>query len=153
MEMPTPGAEHAQLARLAGTWEGDETLSPSPWSPQGGVAVGRYHSHMALHDFFLLSNYEQEHEGAVTFRGHGVFGWDVPTSTYALYWFDSTGFIPRGPATGSWHGDDLTLEHETEMGHARYVWTLGDGEFRMQIQNSQDGTNWTTLLDGTYART
>ena len=151
--MPTPGAAHAELARLAGSWEGHETLSPSPWTPQGGVAVGRYHCHMALHDFFLLADYEQERDGTVAFRGHGVFGWDAATSTYSMFWFDSTGFVPHGPASGSWDGDTLRLEHAYEQGHARYLWTVGEAELRMRIQNSRDGRAWTTFLDGTYTRT
>jgi hypothetical protein len=150
MEMPTPSVAHAQLARLAGNWEGQETLSPSPIAPQGGVAVGRYHCHMALHDFFLLADYEQERDGAVTFRGHGVFGWEEAAQRYSMYWFDSTGYFPRGPASGSWDGDTLTLAHEYEGGHARYVWTVTDGTMRLRIENSRDGRSWTTVLAGTY---
>ncbi|HEX6311521.1 MAG TPA: DUF1579 family protein [Acidimicrobiia bacterium] len=152
MQMPLPAVEHAQLARLAGSWQGDETLGPSPWNPQGGVTVGRYHCHMALHDFFLFADYEQENEGAITFRGHGVFSWDSTAGQYVLYWFDSTGFIPGGPATGTWEGDALVLEHPSDQGRARYIWELGEGRFRMRIQSSPDGNVWTTFLDGTYTR-
>jgi hypothetical protein len=107
---------------------------------------------MALHDFFLLTDYEQEHEGAVTFRGHAVFGWDASARRYAMYWFDSMGFLPGVPATGTWDDDTLTLAHEYERGHARYVWTVTDGELRMRMQSSSDGKGWATVLDGTYRR-
>ena len=152
MDLPTPGPEHIELGRLAGTWEGEETVSPSPWSPQGGTATGRYHSRLALHDFFLLTDYEQEHEGAVTFRGHGIFGWDPDTARYVMYWFDSMGFLPGEPATGAWEGDTLTLTHVYERGHARYVWSVGDNELRMRIESSPDGQEWAVVLDGTYRR-
>jgi len=41
MEMPRPLDEHKRLKSLAGTWEGEETLHPSPWDPKGGTAQGR----------------------------------------------------------------------------------------------------------------
>jgi hypothetical protein len=84
-----------------------------------------------------------------------VFGWDGVHSQYAMYWFDSSGFVPDGPATGTWSrdGNELALTHQSPMGHHRYAWTLGDGEFRMRIENSEDGTKWATFLDGTYTRT
>jgi hypothetical protein len=153
MEMPTPGPEHAQMARLAGTWEGEETLSPSLWSPHGGNTTARYRSHMALHDFFLLTDYEQERDGAITFRGHGIIGWDAPARRYVMYWFDSTGFLPGDPATGTWEGDTLTLAHKHERGHARYVWTVTGRELRMRIENSEDGREWVTFVDGVFQRT
>ena len=40
--MPAPSQAHRKLAEaLAGRWEGDEVLAPSPWGP-GGPAKGRY---------------------------------------------------------------------------------------------------------------
>jgi hypothetical protein len=35
MDMPKPGAPHQQLAKLAGTWTGDEIIGPSPFDPKG----------------------------------------------------------------------------------------------------------------------
>ncbi len=154
MEMPTPGPEQAQLARLAGRWEGREMLSQSQFDPQGGTAVGRYRSHMALHDFYLLTDYEQEFDGVVRFRGHGVTGWDARARRYVMFWFDSTGFVPPAPATGTWDGNTLTLEYAAEgFGHGRYVWILGNGEMQQRIESSPDGKEWATFLDGKYTRT
>jgi hypothetical protein len=40
MEMPKPSDGHRRLERLAGRWEGEEKMEPSPWDPQGGTALG-----------------------------------------------------------------------------------------------------------------
>jgi uncharacterized protein DUF1579 len=152
MEMPKPGPEHQKLAQLAGSWEGEETLHPSPWDPAGGSAKGRYRYEMALEGFYLIGDYEQQRDAEVTFRGHAVIGWNAPHHHYAMYWFDSTGFLPSVPATGPWKDDILVLSHEDPMGHHQYVFHVRDGEFDMRIENSPDGNQWTTFMEGTYRR-
>ena len=70
MEMPQPSAEHSRLERLAGDWEGEEIMHPSKWAPEGATAVGRLKNRLALNGFALISDYEQERDGVVTFTGH-----------------------------------------------------------------------------------
>jgi hypothetical protein len=77
MEMPTPDEHHEKLSVLAGSWVGEETMYPSPWDPAGGGARGFIEARMDLHGMFLVSDYRQERGGAVTYRGHGVYGWDA----------------------------------------------------------------------------
>jgi hypothetical protein len=60
------------LTDLTGTWTGEETLSPSPWSP-GGTALGHHTFTPALGDTALLHDYTQERDGAVTLTGHGIW--------------------------------------------------------------------------------
>lgn len=151
MEMPAPGAEHAQLAQLAGRWEGPETLGPSPVAPEGGTARGRWDSHMALHDLYLFTDYTQERNGHVSYRAHGVLGWDGHDRCYTMRWFDSTGADP-GRATGEWHGDALVLRQSTAVSNSRWVFELGDHELRLRIESSQNGKEWAPSLVGTYAR-
>ena len=85
MEMPKPGAQHAVLARLAGTWIGDETMHPSPWAKEGSQATGTVVATMQIDGFFLVSDYEQRRGDQVTFRGHGVYGWDGPKERYTMH--------------------------------------------------------------------
>ena len=72
MEMPTPSAGHRKLEKIAGQWEGEEKMYPSPWDPKGGIATGRINSRDALNGFALINDYEQERDGKITFSGHGV---------------------------------------------------------------------------------
>src|SRR5664279_4994872 len=91
MEMPKPTEVHHKLAKFAGRWTGKEKLSPSPWDPKGGPAVGRCNNRLAADGFILVHDYEQERGGTVNFRGHGVFSYDCAGKCYMLHWWDSMG--------------------------------------------------------------
>ena len=98
MEMPTPGDAHRRLEVLVGTWIGEETMHPSPWDPQGGVADGTIENRLALDGFNVIQEYTQSRDGQQTFAGHGVFGWDGQRGCYTLHWFDTMG-TPRTGVT------------------------------------------------------
>ena len=153
-DTPRPGAAHAKLARLAGTWRGKETLHPSPWAPEASQCESTLTARIAIDGFFLISDYEQRAGGDVTFRGHGVYGFDAQTQKYTMHWFDSTGVDPGAPATGTWIGDTLTFEHRSPMGHGRYVYTCNeDGSYTFQMSHSMDGQRWAPTMDATFTRT
>ena len=94
MEMPKPTGHHAKLQAMVGEWVGEETMHPSPWSPQAGNATSRTTARLEMDGFFVVSDYVQERDGQVTYRGHGVMGWDSNQKHYTMYWFDSIGCDP-----------------------------------------------------------
>ncbi|MFQ5411817.1 MAG: DUF1579 family protein [Phycisphaerae bacterium] len=150
-EMPRPTEAHRQLEKLAGTWSGEEKLSPSPWDPKGGTATGRVENRSALDGFVVVQDYVQEREGAVSFRGHGVFSHDG--EGYVLHWWDTMG-VPPNVFRGQFEGDTLTMTCNDSQGQSRVVCTVPDSEhytFRMDV--SQDGKEWYTFMEGTYAKT
>jgi Protein of unknown function (DUF1579) len=151
MDMPTPTAEHKLLSRLGGEWAGTDVIHPSRWDPAGGSASSRYRGRMDLGGFYLLLDAEQERGGVVSYQAHGVFGWDARGRCYTMHWFDNVGIDPGAPAIGSLDGDVLTFTHEQRpFGYSRYVFVLGDDEWRLRIENSTDGVEWAPFLDGTY---
>jgi hypothetical protein len=153
MEMPKPTAEHQRLAKLAGNWVGEETIFPSQWAPSGGKATARIQARMDLDGFYLIADYQHEKDGGVHLRGHGVYGWDARGRCYTLHWFDSSGIEHGAPSLGTWEGDTLTLQHEMKpFGHSRYVYQVGEGQYRMRLENSPDGKQWTPFLEGVYRR-
>ncbi len=150
MQMPTPTKEHAELARLAGDWQGTETLFPSPWEPEGGTALGRTRSRIALDGFALVIDYEQERDGAITFRGHGVMTYDPGEGCYVLHWFDSIGSPPER-FSGTFDGDVLTLAHGGPGMHARLCYDVSrEGILRTRMEMSQDGVEWGTFFECDY---
>jgi hypothetical protein len=152
MQMPKPTPAHEKLHALAGEWEGRETLHPSPWAPDTRHAVGRFCMRMAVDGMFLLSDYEEERDGAVVFRGHGVYGYDAKREVYTMYWFDSMGHNPN-ETLGTWDGETLTFANRSDHGHARYVYTLrGPDEMSFRIDSSRDGEQWTCLMEGEFRR-
>ncbi len=95
MEMPKPTEAHRRLERLVGAWTGQERLHPSPWDPSGGPAVGHVENRAALDGFAVIHDYEQERNGTVTYRGHGIYTWDSTRRQYMMHWWDSMGFPPN----------------------------------------------------------
>jgi hypothetical protein len=150
---PQPSPEHLRLHRLAGTWSGDEKILPSPWDPKGGPARGTLRARVDLDGFFLVTEYVEERDGEVCYRGHGVYGWNGRDGCYTMHWFDSLGDGSPAPARGRWEGDRLVFESQGPLGFSRYVYDLdGDDAYTFRIENSQDGKSWTALMEALYRR-
>ncbi|MBT8462799.1 MAG: DUF1579 domain-containing protein [Gemmatimonadetes bacterium] len=150
--MPKPGDGHRRLEALAGTWVGEERMYPSDWDPVGGTAIGRTTSRIAVGGFALVTDYEQERDGAVTFSGHGVFTFDSGKDEYSLFWLDSIGSPPEIFA-GGFTGDVLTLAHAGPPMHVRLIWDLSKpGTLQSSMEMSADGVAWKKLFDAVYER-
>jgi hypothetical protein len=150
MQKPTPG--HLMLEKLAGFWEGEETMHPSQWDPNGGVAIGRNKHELSLDGFALISDYEQERDGAITFTGHGVYTYDPEEERYSLHWFDCMGSPPE-LFVGGFEGDALTLAHGGPGMHARMTYDLSTpGAMKSKMEMSSDGEDWKVLFEATYQR-
>jgi hypothetical protein len=150
--MQRPGPEHERLARLAGQWSGEEKMMPSAALPQAQSLVAKVNARM-LDGLYLVVDYEQEHQGTVVYRGHGVLGYDVATGTYTQHWFDARGGNTGQPARGLWEGDTLRLTLEpTDRPGWRHLYVLGDSGYRMRIETSSDGHAWAPFLDGKYRK-
>ena len=152
MEMPKPTDAHKKLEMLVGTWEGEEKMHPSPWSPEGGTAMGKVVNHTALDGFTVIQDYEQTAHGQTTFTGHGVFEWNPKESTYIMYWWDNYG-SPASLFRGNFDGKVLTLTGKGEMGHNRVIFDLREtGGYAFKMDVSPDGKNWTTFMEGKYRK-
>jgi len=152
MEMPKPTQAHQKLQRIVGSWSGEERMHPSPWDPKGGTALARVHNRSALDGFVVVQEYEQERNGAVTFRGLGVFSWVADQQCYALHWFDSMG-MPPNLFQGNFEGDVLSMTSQSPQGHNRAVFDFREqGVYRFQMDVSPDGQQWHTFMEGAYTR-
>ena len=153
MDMPRPGEQHKRLAILAGNWEGEETLHPSPWDPKGGVGIGVYVNKMDLEGFVLVCDYVQTQNGVASYRGHGVIGWDAGQAHYLMHWSDSMSGVGLQLATGEWRDNILRFQDQSEMGHTRYTYTvLSDDAFTFSLDHSRDGQEWACFMEGGYAK-
>ena len=153
MNMPTPSNGHLLLEKLSGTWEGEETMYPSQWDPRGAVAIGRNKNQLSLGGFALLSDYEQERDGSITFTGHGVYTFSPNEDRYTLHWFDCMGSPPE-VFVGGFDGDVLTLAHGGPGMHARMTYDLATaGIMKGMMEMSQDGVEWRVLFEAVYRRT
>lgn len=152
MDMPKPSPQQKKLERLAGDWDGDEKVYPTPWDPAGGPARGRVKNVMAVDGFALVQEYEQERGGAVNFRGHAILHHDAAASEYVLVWIDNSG-MGLSTYRGTFEGDVLTMSSKQPMGQARATWTIeGKDTYRYLMEVSPDGAAWHPFLEGTYRR-
>ena len=150
MEMPRPTAQHEQLLKLKGVWKGEEVMYASPWSPQGGKAEARLVNKSSLDGFVIVQDYEHLRDGVVTYRGHGVFTWDLSEKCFVLYWFDSMGFPPN-LFKGTFENGVLKMVSKSPQGHVRATWDYsGAGTTKYLMETSQDGNHWARLVEGTY---
>jgi hypothetical protein len=151
MEMPKPTGDHQKLYVFAGEWEGAETMMPGPMGP-GGTAVGKMKARVDIDGFYVISDYVQEKDGAIVYRGHGVYGFDAQGAEFTWYWVDSMGF-PSVPARGKWTGDTLLFEASHGGGKSRYTYRFeGNDEHHFRIENCFDGKTWSVFMDATYVR-
>jgi len=152
--MPRPSPEQQALAIMAGDWLGVEHVYPSPFDITGGPAIGRVHNRLALDGFVIVQDYEQERNGAVNFRGHGIFHWDSLAHEYVLYWFDSFG-MPPTHYRGALHAGVLELTSPQGAGFSRAVFDFSravGSVYQYRLEVSIDGREWSVFSDGTYTR-
>jgi len=152
MNMPIPSDGHRLLERLSGTWQGEETMYPSQWDPEGGVAIGRNRNRVGLGGFALVSDYEQERDGSITFTGHGVYTYSASEDRFTLHWFDCVGSPPE-VFKGVFEGDVLTLAHGGPGMHARMTYDFTeDGVMKGMMEMSPDGAEWKVLFEAVYKK-
>ena len=152
MEMPKPTEAHRKLALLAGQWTGQETIPPCPWDPKGGDAVSRCDNRVSVDGFILVHDYEQERNGAVNFRGHGVFAYDSAANCHVMHWWDSMGVAPN-VFKGAFNGNTLQMGCVDRQGHSRVTWELRTAtQYFFRMEMSQDGQQWMTMMEGDYTR-
>jgi hypothetical protein len=127
-------------------------MHPSRWLPDGAMAVGRQDWKIDLGSFFLIGNAEQERDGVVIFRGHGVWGYDAEAGVYRMHWFESTGTPPQ-VFEGKF--DDKTLVmldlESSPKVQLRYTVPYG-GALNTEVLMSEDGNDWKPFMEGTYQR-
>src|SRR5947207_1690403 len=110
--MPQPSDGHKRLHAMAGSWVSQDTIRPSPWDPVGGPATGRSETRVALDGMVVVTDYEQERNGTVGYRGHGVFGFDVGQGRPFMQWFDNMMPTASQPVWGTWEGSVLTFQNQ-----------------------------------------
>lgn len=135
----------ALFSRFVGTWRSDERSGDALDVETEGASTYR----LACDGKFLVCDYEQRANGAVTFTGHGVYGWDGRAERYTMHWFDAGGVDPGAPAFGVLEGDTLTFARDG----ARYVYTFaGAGALSFRIERLQEGREPLCVMRSEYRR-
>jgi Protein of unknown function (DUF1579) len=149
MEMPKPGPEQKKIDYFAGAWTLDGDIKPGAMGPGGKVAENEKCEWMDG-GFFLVCKVDiKSTMGNGT--GMSIMGYSTDDKTYTYREFNSFGEFDD--SKGSLDGDTWTWISDEKMGG-----TTMKGRFTMKITSpttynftfdmSQDGTKWTTVMDG-----
>jgi hypothetical protein len=149
MEMPKPGPEHKKLDVLAGSWTLDGDMKPSPMGP-GGKMTEIEKCDWMDGGFFLVCHTDFKSsmgDGA----GLSILGYSADDKAYTYREYNSWGESME--SKGSVDNDTWTWTNDEKMGG-----TIMKGRFTMKLlsptsytftfEMSQDGTKWTTVMDG-----
>jgi hypothetical protein len=146
-------ADHQRLQALVGAWRGEEEAADTQWA-DGGMATSEVLAEAQFGGLFVVQRYRQRRDGTISFGAHSVFGFDQQNSLVTMHQFDSMGFVPASPATGTWNGNTLTLLRSSPRGSARVTYDFTkDDSYRMRLEFQPPGSDaWQDMVSGVYRR-
>jgi hypothetical protein len=150
MEMPKPGPEHKKLDVFAGSWTLEGDMKPGPMGP-GGKMTETEKCEWMEGGFFLVCH--SDFKSAAVGNGSGVsfMGYSADDKAYTYRAFNSWGEFTD--SKGSLDGDTWTWTSDEKMGgmtmKGRFtVKITSSTSYNFTFEMSQDGTKWTTVMDG-----
>ncbi|RWB71913.1 MAG: DUF1579 domain-containing protein [Mesorhizobium sp.] len=144
---------HQRLQALVGAWRGEEEVAATQWT-DAGTATAEVLAEAEFGGLFVVQRYRQRRDGTVSFGAHNVFGFDQQNGLVTMHQFDSMGFVPMSPATGTWNGGELALERSSPRGAARVTYGFDSADsYRMKLQFKPAGSDaWQDMVSGRYRR-
>ena len=149
MPMPKPAPEVSKLDYLAGDWISEGDMKPGPMGPGGKITSADQVKWMEG-KFFIVMN--SKFKGAM---GDGtalaVMGFDPDKKVYTYNEYNSMGQVNHSEGTIT--GDTWNWTSDENMGgqtfKGRYTMkVLSPTAYSFKYEVSQDGTSWTTVMDG-----
>jgi hypothetical protein len=149
VEAPSPG--HENLGLWVGTWKGSGTLADNPMGPGGPMEWTDTCEWYGGAKFNVICKSEGTGPMGET-MGMGISGYKPETDEYYHFGIDNTGW--GGYAVGKREGDKYTFTSEEKMGDKTYYsrwWMEMEGDSRMTFawEMSEDGENYTVMMEGT----
>jgi hypothetical protein len=148
-QMPSPAPELRKLDALAGTWNSEADLKPGPMGPGGKVSMTDKYEWMPGGFFLVLHS---------TFKGDmgngmatSFMGYNSDDKQYTYDEFNSMG--ERTHSNGAIDGDTWTWTGDNKMGgqmmKGRFIMKMvSPTSYTYKFDVSQDGTNWTNMMEG-----
>ena len=148
--MKKPGPELKKLDFLAGNWSMEGELKPGPMGP-GAKMTGTDQIEWMEGGYFLVwhSKFSGGTMGNVS--ATAFMGYNTNDKVYTYDDFNSMGEAEH--SNGTVDGDTWTWMSDIKMGpttvKGRYVMkVLSPTAYSFKFDVSQDGTTWTTVMDG-----
>jgi hypothetical protein len=150
---PKPGPEVKKLDVFVGTWTLDGTMKPGAMGP-GGTMTETQRCEWMEGGFYVVchASYKSSMGDGV---GLSVMGYSVEDKTYTYREFNSFGEFDD--SKGALDGDTWTWTNDEKMDgktlKGRFTMKiLSATSYNFMFDMSQDGTKWTTVMDGKAAK-
>ena len=149
MEMPKPGPEHKKLDMFVGSWTLDGDTKASSMGPAGKVTESEKCEWMEG-NFYVVC-----HTDFKTTMGNGsgisVMGYSADDKSYTYREFNSWGEFTD--SKGAVEADTWTWTNDEKMGamtmKGRFTMKItSPTSYNFSFEMSEDGTKWTTVMDG-----
>jgi hypothetical protein len=145
-----PRPELKKLDFLAGTWTMDADLKPGPMGP-GGKVTGSDQIEWMDGGYFLVWHSKVISGAMGNFSATAYMGYNANDKVYTYDDFNSMGEAEH--SKGTIDGDTWTWAADEKMGgttvKGRYTMKiLSPTAYSFKFEMSQDGTSWTTIMDG-----
>jgi len=149
MEAPKPGPEHKKLDVLAGSWTLEGDMKPSPMGPGGKISENEKCEWMEG-SFFLICHVDFK-SSMGDGSGMSILGYSAEDKAYTYREYNSWGESME--SKGSVDGDTWTWTSDEKMNgkpmKSRFTMKMtSPTSYTFSFEMSQDGTNWTLLMDG-----
>jgi hypothetical protein len=148
-QAPKPGPELKKLDVFAGSWTLDGVMKPSDMGPGGTMTESETCTWMEG-GFYLVchSDYKSSMGNGV---GLSVMGYSVEDKAYTYREFNSFGEFDD--SRGMVDGDTWTWTNDEKMGgmtmKGRFTIKMTSAtSYTFTFDMSQDGTKWSTIMDG-----
>jgi hypothetical protein len=149
MGPPKPGLELKKLDVFVGTWTLDGNMKPGPMGPGGAISENEKCEWMDG-GFYLVCN--SEYKSTIgSGVGLAVMGYSPDDKAYTYREFNSFGEFED--SKGSVDGTTWTWIADEKMGgmtmKGRFTMKIISAtSYTFMFEMSQDGTKWTTVMDG-----
>jgi hypothetical protein len=149
MGPPKPGPELKKLDVFVGTWTLDGNMKPGPMGPGGAISENEKCEWMDG-GFYLVCN--SEYKSTIgNGVGLAVMGYSPDDKAYTYREFNSFGEFED--SKGSVAGDTWTWIADEKMGgmtmKGRFTMKIiSSTSYTFMFEMSQDGTKWSTVMDG-----
>jgi hypothetical protein len=154
MPTPKPAPELKKLDYFAGSWKMDGEMKPGPMGPGGKMTMTEGNTWMDG-NFFLVGHSKFDSPSMGGGVASSFTGYNSDQKVYTYDEFNSMGEAEH--STGTVDGNTWTWLSDEKMGpqaiKGRFTMTiLTPTSYTFKYEMSQDGTTWTTVMDGTATK-
>jgi Protein of unknown function (DUF1579) len=152
MQAPKPGPEVKKLDVFVGTWTLDGNIKPGTMGHPGGSMTENEKCEWMEGSFYLVCHTDYKSESMGNGKGLSVMGYSTEDKAYTYREFNSFGEFDdsRGTLDGdtwTWKTSDEKMGSMTPKGRFTVKMTSATS-YNFMYEMSQDGTKWTTVMDG-----